>query len=1007
MALFILATAVCNDGAQAQRLHNINTNGSITISTSGDYIISGTGVETSNTIRVNGNVTVNVTLENVKISNSNNCAFNVNPGATVNITFTGDNLLKSGSSTAGLRVPNGATVSLSGTGSLSATGGNSHAAGIGGNALEKGGNLYIHSGTIEARGGGRGAGIGGGGTSNRNSAPQGSGDITINGGIVSAWGGMDCAPGIGGGGAHNESGAGYHGGSDGTITINDGIVKAYNGGDVSAIGVGGRVSAENARKTHLIVNGGEVLAKSTLHSAIGAGYGGAGIRFTMNGGLVVADGFFRGIGPGNTGSNSGETVINGGTLIASHSHGGGSGIAGNSLIINGGSVKATSISRQPKNDVGQSIYCSELTFGSPPETDQFVTAGFIGGIPCADVPDAAANVYGIRDMRTDASGKIYVYLPANESETVKFVANNKFYEADYARPTSRITSTLLMSAYAILLDKTGINTFEDVGYGYTSAQLTPLTVTVINAGSNATGSLDVALSNESVSGAFSLSTTTLSSINADGMDAFTVVPSVGLGIGTWTATVTVSGNNGIAASFDVSFTVNKAVCQASHLQFTPASVSFDGQPHGVTQFDLLPPATGLGNITGVTYNGSSSAPSDAGSYIVRVTIDEGANFEAVSDLEVGVFTINRAVYQASHFTFDLTADGAVYDGATHGVTIVAKAAFAAHIGAITVKYEGINGTVYPLSADVPVNAGQYAVTLDIVESADFTAVSGLSLGTFTIEKTTPLVDDLELRMMPTAANSHIRFDTVVYSYYTDEPQGLFMPTLKNPNLSGLGEVVVKYNGSVSLPIYPGEYFVTADIAEGANYVAVTNLPLGRIVIVMPEIPVISRHVTLNVSSHFASDPLPGEFYVQSGRTFTLTLTPLATLPEGYEPRVTTNRHNVSDDQGGVKIQRNENGTYTVRIVYITESTVITVEAVATSSTTGDEDVTGAARVWSYGGRLYIVGGPVDGRAYIYQVSGVLMKIIPFTAGETVTATLPDGIYVVVVDGKQHKVLVKN
>jgi hypothetical protein len=58
------------------------------------------------------------------------------------------------------------------------------------------------------------------------------------------------------------------------------------------------------------------------------------------------------------------------------------------------------------------------------------------------------------------------------------------------------------------------------------------------------------------SGSFFLSNTMISSIAAGGTGAFTVVPKTGLAVGTRTVTVTVSGGNGIWASFTVSFTVN-------------------------------------------------------------------------------------------------------------------------------------------------------------------------------------------------------------------------------------------------------------------------------------------------------------------------------------------------------------------------------------------------------------------------------------------------------------------
>ncbi|MDR1098260.1 MAG: hypothetical protein LBL57_09020 [Tannerella sp.] len=51
----------------------------------------------------------------------------------------------------------------------------------------------------------------------------------------------------------------------------------------------------------------------------------------------------------------------------------------------------------------------------------------------------------------------------------------------------------------------------------------------------------------------------------------------------------------------------------------------------------------------------------------------------------------------------------------------------------------------------------------------------------------------------------------------------------------------------------------------------------------------------------------------------------------------------------------------------------------------------AVRVWSYGQRLYVAGGATGGQAYIYNLSGAVVKILPYAAGETVSETLPAGI----------------
>ena len=184
-----------------------------------------------------------------------------------------------------------------------------------------------HAGKLIAKGAYNSAGIGG-------DIGNTSGTITINGGVITATGGMDGA-GIGGGG---QDTAGKLGGSGGTITINGGTVKATGG---------------------------------TYGAGIGGGYCGGGGNVTINGGTVEATGDSQGAGIGsggqtsiNTPAGGGTVEINGGTVTAT-GDGGGAGIgggldgSGGTITINGGTVTATGSSgsvgigggRKDKHDI--------------------------------------------------------------------------------------------------------------------------------------------------------------------------------------------------------------------------------------------------------------------------------------------------------------------------------------------------------------------------------------------------------------------------------------------------------------------------------------------------------------------------------------------------------------------------------------------------------------------------------------------------------------------------------
>ena len=118
-----------------------------------------------------------------------------------------------------------------GTGTLTAKGG-SNGAGIGTSQNKTGGNIIINGGRVTAKGGSNGAGIGTGGATEDNNK---CGAITINGGTVNATGG-DNGAGIGTGGTYAN--VIYTTAECGNIIINGGTVIATGGSSAAGIGTG-------------------------------------------------------------------------------------------------------------------------------------------------------------------------------------------------------------------------------------------------------------------------------------------------------------------------------------------------------------------------------------------------------------------------------------------------------------------------------------------------------------------------------------------------------------------------------------------------------------------------------------------------------------------------------------------------------------------------------------------------------------------------------------------------
>ena len=303
---------------------------------------------------------LNLTLKDVKIDVSNTgwenhagkAALNVQGEGNVEIELDGKNELKSGYYRAGLEKNNSTsagTLTLkdnkeAGSGSLNAEGGEL-SAGIGACYEQGTKNIIITGGTVTATGGDGGAGIGGGGDG-RNSGSNGK-NITITGSTVTAKGGNGSA-GIGGG----VTGIGE------AITITGSTVTATGG--IGAAGIGGGCGGDNGNGENITITGSRVTATG---NSGGAGIGGGercdGENITITGSTVTATGDRGGAGIGggagesNRGNGNGNNItITGSTVTAisngcgQRGNGGGAGIGGgcnrngSHITINGGTVTA-------------------------------------------------------------------------------------------------------------------------------------------------------------------------------------------------------------------------------------------------------------------------------------------------------------------------------------------------------------------------------------------------------------------------------------------------------------------------------------------------------------------------------------------------------------------------------------------------------------------------------------------------------------------------------------------
>ena len=226
-----------------------------------------TGSSTGNTVTINAekDQTANVTLSgvNIDVSGAGKAAVSTTGEGNVNIELNGSNALKSGHSHAGLEKNNDGNLTIQDKdkdGSLNAKGGQD-GAGIGGGSSGAGSDITITGGKVTARGGNYGAGIGGGAYGNGS-------DITVTGGEVTANSG-NYGAGIGGGGWGNGN----------NITISGGKVTATGG--MFAAGIGGGMHRDG---NDITISGGEV---SAAGGRCGAGIGG-GLDARSSGDVTVS-----------------------------------------------------------------------------------------------------------------------------------------------------------------------------------------------------------------------------------------------------------------------------------------------------------------------------------------------------------------------------------------------------------------------------------------------------------------------------------------------------------------------------------------------------------------------------------------------------------------------------------------------------------------------------------------------------------------------------------------------
>lgn len=203
-----------------------------------------------------------------------------------------------------------------------------------------------------------------------------------------------------------------------------------------------------------------------------------------------------------------------------------------------------------------------------------------------------------------------------------------------------------------------------------------------------------------------------------------------------TATLTITGKGNYTGTASRTFTINPKDIKGAAITLQADSLGYTGLMQEV-------------QITSVTLN---QVPLTANDY----DIVKGSNKRINADDSITLTIAGKGNYTGTAYTiwkitkaspvlgdFDVSPNLSTpltYDGTPKTVTVQPKNGVIG-MGAVTVCYEGSNGTTYPRSKTAPTNAGTYQVILSVAEGKNYTEAE-IEAGTLTIEKADLTVEDV-------------------------------------------------------------------------------------------------------------------------------------------------------------------------------------------------------------------------------------------------------------------------
>jgi hypothetical protein len=190
----------------------------------------------------------------------------------------------------------------------------------------------------------------------------------------------------------------------------------------------------------------------------------------------------------------------------------------------------------------------------------------------------------------------------------------------------------------------------------------------------------------------------------------------------------------------------------------------------------------------------------------------------------------------------------------------------------------------------------------------------------------------------------------------------------------------------------GKARIIYDFADMGAYEYIEP-PVGR--------PVMNREIVIPTQEGIWSDPVPGVYYVESRRDFSVTLYPQEGYTLDYLKVLTGAR--VQDEEGHTEIAYNPDGSLTVTFHDVIESLKVQYLNLLYTANGLIDDV---PLLWSGVGTLYIQTSQ-SVAVKIYALTGRIYKQQQVAGGGRTAIPLPSGMYIVTLgDGLRQKVIVR-